>query len=103
MKCIKCDDGKAPIALVEPSFIEGIAHVLAFGAKKYDEHNWRLGMKWSRMYSAAMRHLMAFWQGEDIDEETNLSHLYHAACCLMFLAWYWETGSGEDDRWREES
>jgi hypothetical protein len=38
------------------------------GALKYDEHQWRQGFEWSKSYSAIMRHLTAWWDGEDYDK-----------------------------------
>lgn len=85
---IKHDGNKAPFDLISVPFLEQIASVLAFGAKKYEAHNWRKGLKYSRVFSALMRHLWAFWRGETNDKETGLPHLAHAACCLMFLMHY---------------
>jgi hypothetical protein len=55
-------------------------------------------MAWHRPFSAAMRHLWAWWKGEQADPETGLPHLAHAACCLMFLMAYEKRRIGEDDR-----
>jgi hypothetical protein len=97
---VKHDVGKPPIGLISRFFILGIARVLAFGARKYAAHNWRLGMAWSRAYDAALRHIFAWIDGEDLDPETGENHLYHAACELMFLAEWQETGVGVDDRFK---
>jgi hypothetical protein len=74
--------------------------VLAFGAQKYAEHNWRNGFAWSRPLSAAMRHITAFNAGEDTDPESGLSHLAHAACCIMFLLEFEKTHPHLDDRYK---
>lgn len=50
------------------------------------ERNWEKGMSWGRCYAACLRHLWAWWRGEDNDPETGLSHLDHALCCLLFLS-----------------
>ena len=62
------------------------------------ERNWEKGMKWGRPVGALMRHMWAWWQGEDKDAETGLSHLAHAACCILFLLSYELRKTGEDDR-----
>lgn len=97
---VKYDEGKVPFDLLDPSYLEGTAQVLAFGATKYASYNWANGMKWSRCFAALMRHMWKWWRGEALDEETGLSHLYHASCCLMFLAHYEKYGKGEDDRYK---
>ena len=81
----KFDQGKNRLDLVPPEFIEGTAEILTFGAEKYDDHNWRGGIKYSRVTGALMRHFMAFMAGEKNDPESGKSHLKHMACNLAFL------------------
>ena len=84
-KALKFDTDKLPLNLLSTEAMNQTAAVLKFGAQKYAEHNWRKGFAWSRPLAAAMRHLTAFNDGEDKDPESGLSHLAHAACCIMFL------------------
>lgn len=95
---VKADQGKAPYHLIAPEFLEAIAEILDFGQKKYAPRNWEKGMDWSRVFSALMRHAWAWWRGEDKDPETGKSHLWHAACCIMFLVAFEMRGIGKDDR-----
>ena len=97
-KGVKFDGGKLRMELIPPEIMEAQAKVLSFGAQKYPERNWELGMDWSRVFGACMRHMWAWWGGEDKDPETGFSHLAHAACCIMFLVTYEERDVGEDDR-----
>jgi hypothetical protein len=96
----KFDSGKAPMSLVPHEFVLGIAKVLKFGAQKYDAWNWAQGMDWNRPLDALYRHVGAWEGGNNIDEETGLNHLLHAACCLMFLYMYQLCGLGKDNRWK---
>lgn len=98
----KDDGGKTPYHLIAPEMLEGVGQVLEFGAKKYAPRNWELGMDWSRPFSALMRHMWAWWRGEAADPETGMSHLWHAACCLMFLMAYEDRNTGNDDRPKKE-
>jgi hypothetical protein len=98
MKGRKDDQGKLPYDLIAPEFLEATAEILKFGAAKYEPRNWEDGMAWSRPYSALQRHMWAWWGGEDNDSETDMSHLWHAACCIMFLIAYEQRGIGEDNR-----
>lgn len=102
MEAVKFDTGKAPLGLIPRSALTAEAQVLAFGAKKYAKHNWRGGMDWSRMVDAALRHITAWNDGEDVDPETGISHLAHARCCLGFLIEYAEKGLGTDDRYKTQ-
>jgi hypothetical protein len=71
---------------------------MTFGAKKYDDRNYSKGMKWGRLFGAAMRHLWAFWLREEADKETGKSHLAHAICCCMMLRELTKTHKEFDDR-----
>lgn len=97
---IKHDQGKVPMELLSPIALTKISEVLAFGAKKYQDHNWRKGLKWSRVAGAAIRHLLAWLGGEDKDVESGLPHLAHCACCIMFLLEFSVTKPELDDRWK---
>ena len=94
----KYDDEKAPIDLIPPELLTATAAVLHYGARKYEPRNWEKGMRWGRVFAALMRHMWAWWSGEKTDPETNMSHLWHAACCIAFLIAYESRGIGEDDR-----
>ena len=95
---VKSDDNKPRYDLLPPELLEETAQVLAFGAQKYSDNNWVKGASWSRYFSAMMRHMWAWWRGEDNDPETGYSHLAHASCCLGFLMAYQRRGIGKDDR-----
>ena len=97
---IKFDQDKLPLHLLSTEAMNQTAAVLAFGAQKYAEHNWRNGFTWSRPLAAAMRHITAFNAGEDKDPESGLSHLAHAACCIMFLLEFEKTHPHLDDRYK---
>ena len=98
----KFDSDKLRYELLPPELLEEVARVLTFGAKKYADRNWELGMKWSRPFGALMRHMWAWWRGEEKDPETGYSHLAHAACCIAFLVSYEARNVGTDDRPKEE-
>ena len=52
---------------------------------RYGPENWRkVDDLQNRYTSAALRHIVAHMEGEKYDEETYLSHLAHAMCCLLF-------------------
>lgn len=81
----KADIGKPDIYLVPPELFEAVAKIRMYGNEKYhDPDNWQT-VEIDRYYSAAMRHLLAWRKGEDRDEESGYSHLWHAACNLAFM------------------
>ncbi|GJE78116.1 dATP/dGTP diphosphohydrolase domain-containing protein [Methylorubrum suomiense] len=97
---LRFNSGKIRLSLVPSSLNRYAAYGLMYGAAKYDEHNWRKGFKWTEVYESMQRHLDAFREGEDLDDESGLPHLALAACNLSFLIEFYDKGSGKDDRFR---
>lgn len=96
---VKNDGAKAPVHLLPPESIIGAARAMAHGTKTYGPRNWEIGLNFSRIYAAQMRHLLAWWGGEDIDPESGVHHLHHASACALMLASYVERGRTDlDDR-----
>ena len=91
---------KPRLDLLPTAALEDIAEVLAFGADKYGAYNWCRGARWGRYYAALLRHVFAWWRGEDCDPDTGKSHLAHAGCCLLFLMTFQQKSWGVDDRFR---
>lgn len=84
-KGVKYDGEKPQMYLLPPLATLEVGKVLTYGATKYSPDNWRRVPELQERYSsAALRHLLASMSGEDNDEETDLDHLAHAICCLMF-------------------
>jgi len=109
---VKYDKGKPSLARIPSRAAFEVGRVFKHGADKYDEtdklhdNNWREGMNWSRLMDAALRHIYAFKQGEDIDRDSGLSHLAHAVCSLMMLEEYrsiFPQGDDRDHTWRRET
>ena len=81
----KFDSGKLRWSLLPVDAVTEVIKVLMFGASKYGDRNWELGINYDRLYDSTKRHLEAWWAGEDADPETGLSHLAHCACGVLFL------------------
>lgn len=96
------NEGKLPIHLVPTDAIKGMAEVLKIGIKKYSERNWERGAYYSVPYSSLMRHLMAFWEGEDRDPESGRLHLEHVLTNAAFLLRYYNEFPELDDRPKNE-
>ena len=97
-EAVKHDGDKFPLELIAPEMLSALGGVLQFGANKYGARNWEKGMAWHRPFGALMRHMWAWWGGQDKDPETGYSHLAHAACCIAFLISYERRAIGTDDR-----
>ncbi len=78
----KSDAGKPRIDLTPVGFLMEMGRVFAHGAQKYGENNWALCDDPRRYEAAAMRHLVAYIDGQKTDPDTGYSHLAHCACSL---------------------
>lgn len=85
MNGVKYDKNKPDMYLLPPRALLEVGKVLTYGANKYSPDNWRrLDSLQERYTSAALRHILADMADEENDEETEMSHLAHAICCLLF-------------------
>lgn len=56
------------------------------GAGKYGAHNWREHkIQASEYYDALQRHIMEWWEGADLDKDSDLPNLIKALACLVIL------------------
>lgn len=94
----KFDTDKVKLDLLPFDSLEEVAKVFTFGANKYGDRNWELGFNYGRIIASTLRHIFAFCRGEDLDPETGLRHLAHAACNVLFLLTFQLRGTGTDDR-----
>jgi hypothetical protein len=90
---------KASMSCVPAQPLMELGLAMMEGARKYGRHNYRVaGIRASVYYDAALRHLMAWWEGEDIDPESGLSHLIKAMACLTVVRDGMLMGNWVDDR-----
>lgn len=69
------------------------------GARKYGRHNYRVvGVRSSIYIDAAKGHMDCWWEGEDIDPDSGLSHLTKAMASLAVLRDAMIQGKLVDDR-----
>ena len=95
MEGVKYDGEKPRWCLVPLDALEDMVKVLTFGAKKYADDNWKkVPDAENRYMSALLRHITAYQRGEATDQESGLSHIAHAQCCLLFISWF-EKHKGE--------
>ena len=90
---------KVPISVLSAPVIMEVGLAMMEGARKYGRHNYRVaGVRASVYYDAFMRHTMAWWEGEDIDPDSGLSHISKALACLFVLRDSMMLGNWVDDR-----
>jgi hypothetical protein len=90
---------KAPLSTVPTPVLLEVGLAMLEGARKYGRHNYRIaGVRGSVYYDACLRHLMAWWEGEDIDPDSGLSHITKAMAGLAVLRDSMIKGNWVDDR-----
>jgi predicted HAD superfamily Cof-like phosphohydrolase len=101
----KFDSNKVRVDLLPIYPMTAIAEVFTFGASKYFADSYRQGetVAWSRTYGSILRHLFAFWSGEDTDPESGKPHLAHAGTQLMILMEHTKFNQDKDDRFKREA
>ncbi len=88
----------AQVGAVDPAALLEVGKVAGFGTEKYARYNFAKGYAWSLSFDAMMRHVLAFWNGEDIDPESGLPHMAHAGWHSLALLTFSMRERGTDDR-----
>lgn len=90
---------KAPMSTVSAAVMAEVGVAMMEGALKYGRHNYRgVGVRASVYYDATMRHMFSWWEGEDIDPDSGLSHVTKAITSLTVLRDAMIQNMVEDDR-----
>lgn len=95
---MRFDYGKLRWELLPDDAIEKIVEVYSHGSLKYEDDNWRKGMKWNRVIGSMKRHIKAFTTGEDIDPDSGCLHIAMVAWNAITLLWYQLEGIDGDNR-----
>lgn len=87
---VKHDKGKSRLDLIPPEALEAMGDVFRFGAEKYGDRNWELGLDPERLRAAALRHLNAYeasriGRQSPTDDESGMPHLWHALTCVAMM------------------
>lgn len=61
-------EGKPRMSLVPHDALKSVMMRYLDGAEAYGENNWKKGMKNSVLYDSTMRHLMAYWTGDESED-----------------------------------
>jgi hypothetical protein len=94
----KFDSGKLRLDLIPIGPLVNLVLTYMIGSVRYEDYNWRKGMKWSRIYAAMLRHLFAWWVGEEFDQDTGQPHLGSVAWGAFTLLEYQRSHKEFDDR-----
>lgn len=90
---------KAPMSTVSSAVLAEVGVAMLEGALKYGRHNYRgVGVRASVYYDATMRHMFSWWEGEDQDPDSGMSHITKAIASLVVLRDAMIQSKIEDDR-----
>lgn len=90
---------KPSLALIPGTALVQMATAFRDGATKYGPANWREDPVTTSTYvNAALRHLVSYYDGEDVAADSGVHHLAHAAACLAILLDAEAQGTLNDDR-----
>lgn len=90
---------KPPVRSVPPVALLHLGGAMEDGARKYGRFNWRDHRVTSSVYYDAMlRHLLAWWDGEDSAADSRQHHLAHVMACCCILLDAADIGKLNDDR-----
>ena len=105
VEAIKNDDKKIRVDLFPTKALIGSSRALTHGIKKYSEYNYKKGdgLDWNRPYGATLRHLIAWWDGENIDRDSGLHHLDCAGAEIAMLMDLVYSQIGKDTRYKRDS
>jgi len=94
---------KLPLHIVPIAFIVNTALALFDGLLKYGRFNWRKESVAASVYiDAAGRHLAKWAWGREVDKDSGVHELGHAAACLAILVDAQKSGNLVDDREKDE-
>ena len=90
---------RLPLDLVPPIAMQHLAAAFKDGGAKYGPFNWREQQVSSTVYyAAAMRHLFAWFDGEDFADDSGVHHLAHAMACMAIVLDAESVGMLNDNR-----
>lgn len=85
---LRYNEGKPQLSYIMSCDVAmtGLARVMEFGASKYERDNWKKGLEPLEIQDSLLRHLMAYTNGEVLDQESNLPHIDHVLFNAMALS-----------------
>lgn len=90
---------KPSLAPIPPAALFHLGRAMSDGRRKYGLMNWReKTVSATIYYDAAMRHLLSWFDGEEVADDSKVHHLGHAMACLGIILDAQATGNLNDDR-----
>lgn len=99
---LRYNKGKPEFSHLSPEFIKDMMGLMTKSADKYGYLNWTKAQDLRTASDSLMRHFLSFLEGQDLDEESQMSHLTHIAVNAMIM-WqnYKDFGDEVDNRFNK--
>jgi len=102
MKGLRFNKNKIDLTYCPTSAIAAVALTLMKNSDKYGgkypDNNWRSGIPVSTYMACVLRHIYKYIDGEDLDSESGIPHLFHAITNLAMAIENVEVHDKADDR-----
>ncbi len=92
---VRHNEGKTNFVLIPWEWLQVLAEIFTFGAKKYAPRNWQKSLNTQDhdkfcedRLDSTMRHMVAHMRGERLDPESGRPHTDHSAWNLLCVMWY---------------
>ena len=104
---LRYNSGKPQLSYILDAMpaLKNMVAVMEFGTSKYERNNWKKGFTKEALLDSLLRHVDAFYSGEDIDPESGEPHVGSIMCNAMFLAYhfgkdseYWKLKYGKEKK-----
>ncbi len=77
---LKETEGKLRFDLIPPEMDRIFALVTTYASKKYPDRNWEKGFMFIAQHLSALKRHLNLWElNFNVDNESNLNHMYHVA------------------------
>ena len=88
VSALRYNTGKPKWSLVHMHSLVPMIRVLEYGALKYAPFNWQKPMKRDEVLDSMQRHLAALIDGNELDDESGLTHIGHIMANAMFYSYH---------------
>lgn len=93
---------KPRLSLIPKSALWALGGALTHGEVRYGTNNWRKGLPVTFLCDSAIRHILQFLDGENIDKQSQNPHLGNAMANLSMAIEMIESIPEMDDRYTNE-
>ena len=88
VSALRYNTGKPKWSLIHMNSLVPMIRVLEYGALKYAPFNWQKPMKRDELLDSMQRHMAALIDGNELDDESGLTHIGHIMANAMFYSYH---------------